>query len=255
VPTGLIDVYVATAVARWNVMRRPGQLEVDEPGVRGLLDCAADPRIRLLVTDDRAHDVLATLLPAARAGMVRVFPAAGRCARLFDGRPAWRSKSVTAMICRDLHAVPVVSLPGELTLRAVRRLAADGPDGVPLEDAAAAAMLADPRIDDATSAFADFLRSLPPAIRLYAAVDIDGRVRATSGAGAFGTNANVIFVNTDPAWRGRGIGQAMTAAALHAAAHRGATQAGLDSTEAGLSIYLRLGFEVVGRTTQFFRAD
>jgi hypothetical protein len=36
-------------------------------------------------------------------------------------------------------AVPAVPLPGEPTLRAVRRLEYDAPDGVPLNDAAVAA--------------------------------------------------------------------------------------------------------------------
>jgi hypothetical protein len=46
----------------------------------------------------------------------------------------------------------------------------------------------------------------------------------------------------------------MTAAALLAAGAHGARQACLDATDAGRSIYLRLGFEAVARTTRFFRA-
>jgi ribosomal protein S18 acetylase RimI-like enzyme len=186
--------------------------------------------------------------------MIKVFAAAARCAELFDGHSAWEPESVTAMICRDLQTVPAVPLPSELTFRPVRRLDDDVRDGVPLEDAVAAAMLADLRIDDPPEVFADFLRSLPPAIRLFAAVDGDGAVRATSGSGAFGAEANVIFVNTDPDCRGRGIGQAMTAAALRAAKDCGARRACLDATDAGLSIYRRLGFEAVTRTTRFFLA-
>jgi ribosomal protein S18 acetylase RimI-like enzyme len=252
VRTGSIDVYVGAAVARWDVMRHPGRLVVKEPGVRGLLACAEDPLTRLLVTDDRAYDVLAALLPDTRCGMVSVFAEAERCAELFHGDSAWKAEPVTAMICPDLQTVPAVSLPGELTLRPVRRLAgAPAPGGVALEDAAAAAMLADPRIEGPPDAFAGFLRSLPAAVRLFAAVDGDGAVRATSGSGAFGTEATVLFVNTDPGCRGRGIGRAMTAAALRAAQASGAERACLDATDAGLSIYLRLGLEVVGRTTRF----
>ncbi len=248
-----IDVYVAAFVARCNGMR-PGGPEVDEPGVNGLLSSTDDPRTRLLVTDDRAYDVLAALLPDARAGMINIFASAARCAELVDGHPAWKSKAVTAMICRDLQAVLAVPLPSELTFRPVRRLAGDAPDGVPLEDAVAVALRADPAIDDPPGAFADLLRSLPPAIRLFAAVDGDGAARATSGSGAFGAEANVFFVNTDPDWRGRGIGWAMTAAALRAAQDSGARQACLDASDAGLPIYLRLGFEAVARTTHFSRA-
>lgn len=140
-----IDAYVGAVVARWDVMRRPGQLQLDEPGVRGLLACTDDPVTRLLVTDDRAYDALAALLPDAEAGIVDVFAAAARCAKLLNGHAAWKSGDVTAMMCRDLQTVPPSRLPSELTLRPVRRLAGVAPDGVALEDAAAAAILADPR--------------------------------------------------------------------------------------------------------------
>jgi ribosomal protein S18 acetylase RimI-like enzyme len=209
--------------------------------------------MRLLVTEDRGHDVLCALLENARAGMVDVFSAAAQCARLIDGNPAWRAETVMAMICRELQTVPAVSLPDELTLRPVRRLTQDAPDGVALEDAVAAASGADPRIDDPRG-IAAFLRSLPTAMQLFAAVDTDGVVRATAGAGAFGNHASVIFINTVPAWRGRGVGRAMTAAALRAAAQSGAHQAGLDATEAGLGIYRQLGFEVVTAIRRFSRS-
>ncbi len=94
-------------------------------------------------------------------------------------------------------------------------------------------------------------RSLTPACRLFAAVVGDGAVRATSGFGLFGSQTNVIFVNTEPGWRLRGVGRAMTAAALRAAQDACATQAGLDASNVGLPIYRRLGFETVARMTRF----
>ena len=81
-------------------------------------------------------------------------------------------------------------------------------------------------------------------------VDGDGAPRATSGVGVFGSRAAVIFVNTDPGWRLRGIGRAMTATALHAARAAGAQTACLDASETGLSIYRQLGFETVARMTR-----
>ncbi len=251
--TSAIDFYFAAFVAQCAVMRRPGQRELDEPGVHGLLASSDDPLTRLLVSDDRACDVLAALLPDTSSGMINVLAPAARCAELIDGHPAWKPAVVTAMICRDLETVPLVPLPSELALRAVRRLDGDASDGVPLEHAAAAAMLADPWLDDPLEVFAGFLRSLSPAIRLFAALDGDGMVRATSGSGVFGTGASVLFVNTDPGWRGRGIGQAMTAAALRAAKDAGARQACLNATDAAVSIYRRLGFEAAARTRHYFR--
>jgi len=222
--------------------------------VFGLLPSTEHPVARLLVMDDRAYDVLAVLLPNARAGMISVFAGAARCAGLVEGLDAWRPEATTALIRHELRTVPVAPLPSELRLRPVRRLPDDPADAVPLEDAAAAAILADPRIADTPEAFVSYLRSLPAATRLFAAIDGDGVVRATCGCDVFGAVARVMFVNTDPDWRGRGIGQAMTVAALRAAEEHGARHACLDATDAGLSIYQRLGFEVVTPTTRFFRA-
>jgi len=65
-------------------------------------------------------------------------------------------------------------------------------------------------------------------------------------------DASVFFVNTDPGWRRRGIGQEMTAAALRAARQSGARRASLDASDAGRSIYSRLGFEAVSPAVRFF---
>ncbi len=148
--------------------------------------------------------------------------------------------------------MPTGRLPGDLTLRPVRRLAGDAPEGVPLTHAVAAAKRADPAITN-PDVLAEHLRALPRAFRLLAAIDGDGIVRATAGFGTFGTTASVIFVNTDPAWRRRGIGQAMTATALRTAMRFGARQAGLDASDTGQSIYGRLGFDVATSLTRFRR--
>jgi ribosomal protein S18 acetylase RimI-like enzyme len=165
----------------------------------------------------------------------------------------WTSDTVTAMVCRELQTVPTLCLPSELALRPVQRLAHDDPGCVALENAVAAAMSAAAAVGDAPEVFADHLRSLPSTFRLFAAVDRDGTVRATSGSGVFGQHATVIFVNTDPGWRGLGIGQAMTAQALRAAQRSGARQACLDASTAASSIYRRLGFETAGTLTRFRR--
>jgi GNAT superfamily N-acetyltransferase len=249
-----IDTYVAAFRARCDFLRRPGRREIEEPGVHGLLSGGDDSFARLLVTDDRAYDRLAALLPEVPAGMIGVVTAATRCLRLVKGDHTWTANTVTAMVCRDLGKIPVTPLPKGLTLRPVRRLAGDEPAGVRLEDAVAAAMSADPRIEDEPRAFADYLRSLPATFRLFAAVESNDAVRATAGSGVFGTYANVMFVNTHRDWRRRGIGRAMTGAALRAARDSGATQACLDATAEGRAIYARLGFEVAAEVTRFFRS-
>lgn len=248
-----VDLYVAAFVARCDAVRGLGQPEVDGLGVCGLLAGMKDSRVRLLVTDDRAHEVLATLLSDAQAGTIRIFGGATRCAQFLASHLEWTSDTVTAMVCRELQTLPTPSLPSELTLRPVQRLAHDDPGGVVLEDAIAAAMSAAAAVGDPPEVFADHLRSLPSTFRLFAAVDRDGTVRATSGSGVFGQHATVIFVNTEPGWRGRGIGQAMTAQALRAAQRSGARQACLDASTAASSIYRRLGFETAGTLTRFRR--
>ncbi len=251
--TDAIDTYVAAFRARCDFRRRPGRPELEAPGVLGLLAGRDDPLARLLVTDDGAYELLAALLPEVRAGMIGVVHTATRCLRLLTSASAWTANTVTAMVSRDLGDIPVAPLPKELTLRPVRRLAGDEADGVPLEDAVAAAISADPHIEDEPGAFADYLRSLPPTFRLFAAVERSNAVRATSGSGVFGSYANVIFVNTDHEWRRRGIGRAMTGAALRAARESGATRACLDATAEGRAIYARLGFEAAAELTRFFR--
>ena len=248
-----LDLYVAGFRAWCDAVRASGRAEVDEAGVEGLLASADDPLTRLVVTDDRAYEPLEATLPVVQAGLITVFSAATRCAGLIRAHQAWTFTTPTAMICRDLGEVPVVPLASELQLRPVRRLIGERPDGVPLLAASAAAMRADPEIQGDLFVFANFLRSMPPSVRLMAAVDSDGEVRATAGAGTFDRYASVMFVNTDREWRRRGIGRAMTGAALRAARESGADKARLDASDAGKRIYLRLGFEVVERVTRFYR--
>ncbi len=240
-------VYVGAFLAR----HRP---DVDERGLHGRVPSGDDRTARLLVTDDRACAALAAILTDIDAGMIAVFAAAERCTDLVSRGLSWRRWTSTAMACRDLSALPSPRLPDGLEIRPVRRLPGDADDGVELAAAVAAAMRADREIQDEPAVFAAYLRSLAPAIRLIAAVDAAGVVRGTSGWGVFDGYATVMFVNTDPQWRGRGIGSGMTSAALHAARAAGATRAGLDASAAGARIYRRLGFETVAEMTRFYRA-
>ena len=71
------------------------------------------------------------------------------------------------------------------------------------------------------------LRSLPRAFGLWVAVDDHATVRGTAGSAAFGATGSVIFVNTNPDWRRRGVARAMTAIALRTARHAGETTSAL----------------------------
>lgn len=242
--------YASAFVARHTT---PDQQPPHGPGMHGPSPTTAASPARLLITDDRAREELAALLPVIRTGSIDVFAGATRCTALISAHLGWKSTTATAMACRDLRTVPEVTLTNELTLRPVRRLPGDPTGGVPLEEAVAVAVSADPTLQESPSVLSGYLRSLPSTVRLFAAVDSQGIVQATSGVDVVAPWATVIFVNTDPRWRLRGVGKAMTATALNAARAGGAEQACLNASDAGLSIYQRLGFETVARVTRFSR--
>ena len=260
--TGSIEDYVLGFRERILAMRQSGLEILDEPGLVGLIGRSADTlEGRVLVTDDRALDLLTRRLPGLFARVAYVFDEAGACRRLMTDAGSYRATRCTAMVCNDLDAIPELTLPAGLSLRAVSVRPEDGSGdhagggaSVALVDAATAAIRSDPDMAPTSNLedFVDYLRSVPNT-RYLAAVDYDGVVRATAAAAAWGSSTGVFFVNTDPAWRGHGVGTAMTAAALRMAAADGAERACLDASDLGLSIYRRLGFEPVGGITQFVR--
>jgi len=103
-----------------------------------------------------------------------------------------------------------------------------------------------PQIGDAYMAFASlgFGDDLPSRGFL---ARVDGRPVATALGVLVGDGIVIVNVATVPEDRGRGIGRAVTLAAMHAGADAGAAIAVLQSTEMGLGIYRRLGFEEYGR--------
>lgn len=249
-----IDLYAASFVARHE--RGPAGrygVALAEPGVRGVVRAGDEATVRLLVIDDRAYDRLAADVRTARKGSAHVFDTAARCDALLRRQSGWKpQRPSTAMVHRDLPGVPDSPLPDGLALRPVDRLEAAG--GVPLDQAAAVAKASDPGIVEPAGQFAELLRRLPPSVRLFCAIDADGVARATSGCDVFGEETRVFFVNTAPGWRGRGVGRAMTVAALQAAARSGALRASLDATDVAVSVYRRTGFEAAGRLTRYVRA-
>jgi GNAT superfamily N-acetyltransferase len=250
----VIGEYVSAFGRRSALMLQPHERKLAHDGIVGTV--AASPEQmggRLLITDDRALEVVRGLLPELPAQVVCVLEPAAKCRELLRTFPALGSEAATAMVCPDLAAVPAVDGPTELDVRRVRRLPDDDPDGVPVEQAAAACLRAEPEVIDSLEVFAAYLRSLPPAAHLFAAVDKDGEVRATAASGCFGADANAFFVSTDHAWRGRGVATAMTAFVLREAHQRGAVRACLEASAAGRSIYQRLGFVAACPLTMFMR--
>jgi GNAT superfamily N-acetyltransferase len=246
-----LDHYVRGFRDRVHAMRRPGQQIIEGPGLIGLIGAPGAVDGRVLVTDDRALDLFAQHLPDLNALVVNVFAEAAGCHRLVEETGAYRHDWATAMVCADLATVPDLPLSDGLSLHPV---GGDGGSAVPVEAAAAAALVSDANASPAEelSGFVAYLLSIPGA-RMLAATDRSGQVRATSASATFGSTAAVYFVNTDPGWRGRGVGTAMTAAALRAAADRGAKDALLDASALGRSIYQRLGFATVSANSLFVR--
>ena len=225
-----------------------GRELLDVPGIIGRPGTESEPRGRFLITDDRAFAVLEAL-GDPYAGVVCTHPDATQCVAHLTSLGRYQRELVTAMVNHDLSTVPDLPLDSTLLLR--HAVLDAGPDQVPLVSAAAADLAFDPFDDAPTSeAFADYLGSITNST-LLAATDHDGGVRATAGSAVFGDVARVFFVSTDPVLRGRGVGTAMTAAALRAAVTMGANRACLESSVAGRGIYGRLGFANAGPVVMF----
>jgi GNAT superfamily N-acetyltransferase len=249
-----VEVYRSSFARRSAAMSMPDEVVIREPGICGVLGSSQRPGGRLLITDDRAVSQLETMLPAVPARIITVFAEATRCRDVIEDAAHWHGEDATAMICRDLAELPALPAPVGLTIRPVYRAPGDPIDGVPLEQAAQACLRADPETArHPLPGFIAFLQSLPPSTRLLAAVDEQNMVRATAGSSALGADANAYFVSTDEQWRHQGVATAMTSAALAWARDAGARAACLDASAAGLSIYLRLGFQAVARVTIFAR--
>ncbi len=81
---------------------------------------------------------------------------------------------------------------------------------------------------------------------------VDGVPAATGTAWLTGSTVGLYNIATLPAFRGRGIGAALTARLMDLGAERGATEAVLHATELGRPVYERLGFVAVCDVPQFF---
>jgi GNAT superfamily N-acetyltransferase len=87
----------------------------------------------------------------------------------------------------------------------------------------------------------------------YVLARLGGRPVATAVGLAAGNGGVIINVATVPDARRRGIGRAVTLAAMHCCAEMGATVAVLQSSEMGHEVYRRLGFEDFGLYRSYTR--
>ncbi len=99
------------------------------------------------------------------------------------------------------------------------------------------------------AAFAPALLDIEPFTALLALVD--GAPASTSAVYVTGEIAGVYNVATTPAMRGRGVGAAVTWAAVAAGAASGATRSVLQASAEGAPVYERMGFTTPDRYRQF----
>jgi ribosomal protein S18 acetylase RimI-like enzyme len=235
-----VDIYCDAFVARGRHELDAQPVELSAPGIRGVA------HIRLLVTDDSAYDRLVAEVDGPWRGVVMVFERAARCNELLRSRPGWTaSHPETAMVLRDVGAARGGALPDGLELRPVNE------DGVTVKEALTVAVASDTSIEAPIEDLIGYFGALPPSAHVFAAVDAKGVAHATSACHVFGEYAQIFFVNTEPEWRRRGIGTAMTRAAVEAAAGMGARMAMLHATTHGASLYEGIGFEPVDRVTRY----
>lgn len=215
----------------------------------GVVACVgADPSTRgaVVVTsavpESRLDEVLAYGVPH----WIALLPAAAPLAAAVAARGWSAQEERTAMALPDLRHLEVPALPPEVEVRpvAVRQNA----EGFPLSEALGLALsYASPTTPSERDLAleAQLVRRLPE-IRFFAAVGPDGSLLSTAGSRVVDRAALVASVATHPAARGRGIGTAMTAIALRAAADAGATAAYLDARGEATQMYRRLGFQALG---------
>jgi GNAT superfamily N-acetyltransferase len=93
-----------------------------------------------------------------------------------------------------------------------------------------------------------------PDVRIYTAY-LEGQAVGSSIAIRTGAVSGVYSVGTRPDARRRGVGTAVTWAAVGAGAGWGATMVALQSSEMGYPVYREMGFEVLNRYALFHRLD
>lgn len=96
--------------------------------------------------------------------------------------------------------------------------------------------------------------AMDPAVALFIGY-VDGESVATGRLGIYGEIGDITSVTTVPEFRRRGIGTAMTWAAIAEGVRRGCTAMTLTATEMGLPVYLKMGFVPVCTLREYLPPD
>ena len=169
-------------------------------------------------------------------------------ARLFAHGLVVDDDAHSGMAASLLSGLPPLDLPTGVTFQIVR-----DPDAFhDWMDVFAAGFEMPPDVISAFSKFAllGFGDELPYRVVLARIAD---RPVATALGFLAGGGAVILNVATIPEFRRRGLGRAVTLAAMHTCAEFGASVAVLQSSEMGCELYRRLGFEEFGRYRSFVR--
>jgi len=194
------------------------------------------------VYGDTALEFLRSVDPQTlTAGAIIVRGDAPKVSAFLDSFGVFNQEHETGMIGTDLADVPLPPLPGALRLTRAQSGDLADPE-LPTTAAFGAAVEAEDGPPPGSMLPVLVRMAARAPVQLFAAVDADGTIQATSAATASGTGGMVFGVGTMHAWRGQGVGTAMTAIAIRGAAELGATTLLLDATEMGARIYRRLGF-------------
>jgi len=166
-------------------------------------------------------------------------------AHVLEGRGYARIGSMPIMAAR-LDKVPEPPLPVGLTVERVDT--SERP--ADYVDAYASSFGVGPDLRDAViDAEAGLRTDLGHLIRLVGR--IDGRAVATSAVLVSNGVAGLYWIGTDPAYRGRGIGAALTAAAMAIGREHGISVCTLQASSQGLPVYSRLGFMQVSEVVLY----
>lgn len=91
----------------------------------------------------------------------------------------------------------------------------------------------------------------PDGVRCFVG-ESDGHAVATVVTYPNGEDCGIYWVATDPAYRGRGLAKATMTAALKVAVEDGFRTTTLQATKAGHPLYIRLGYEDLGRSVNLW---